>query len=88
MLISLSSDPVGAYSVYEKEKEVKSVGQQTLNLGSITYARRARDLLARSGIRALLVRSRENLCGYALRLDAGVAERAKELLKASGMRYS
>ena len=53
--------------------------------GSMTPVMRARELLRRHGIRGITVRTpahlRRGSCGYSLKLSAGSAERATQLLR-------
>ena len=60
--------------------------------GSVTPMTRARELLRRHGIRGVTVRTpaalRRGSCGYSLRLPAGDADSAAELLRRSRIPFN
>ncbi|MBO4452477.1 MAG: DUF3343 domain-containing protein [Clostridia bacterium] len=63
--------------------------KKTIVLSSITYALKARDILAGHGIRAEIVRSRAvksvRGCGYGLSLDPALLSAAQALLASEGV---
>ena len=63
--------------------------RKTIVLSSVTYALKAKDLLAAHGIRAEIVRSRavRNVrgCGYGISFDAALLASAQSILASEGV---
>ena len=57
-----------------------------LTVGSITFAQRARNLLASRKILANLVRARQSGCSYGVRVDREKDSEAQEILRSAGMK--
>lgn len=57
-----------------------------LTVGSITFAQRARSVLLKNKISAVLVRSRVRGCAYGVRVDRAVLDQAQESLRAVGIK--